>query len=387
MPKWKFAVLFCLCVLLSIAQISPVRAEGNAPLSPPTVSAKSAALLEVESGDVIFQKDAETPLPMASTTKIMTALVALEMADPDTVITVPAAAVGTEGSSVYLIEGERLTLEELLYALMLESANDAAVAIAVGLAGSIEDFAIRMNDKAKALGLTNTHFENPHGLDSEGHRTTALELALIARHALENDVFRRIVSTHKTTIPHAGTDGVRLLVNHNKMLRIYDGCIGVKTGFTSNSGRCLVSAAERDGVTVIAVTLSAPSDWDDHKKLLDYGFSRYVSTPLCKAGEYQLSLPLIGGKDEYVMLANAEGLSRTLPVSHPPIQKTVEMRRFEYAPITQGDTLGRVVFSCDLDRDGAPERIGEVALTASYTVERKQTKRTFWQWLCSLFGF
>ena len=172
-----------------------------------------------------------------------------------------------EGSSVYLAQDEVLTLKELLYALLLESANDAAVAIAMAVDGSVDAFADRMNRYAAQLGLKDTHFVNPHGLDDDAHYTTARELALITRAALENPDFREIVSTQKTVIPLRGSEGVRLLLNHNRLLREYDGCIGVKTGFTKKTGRCLVSAAERDGVMLIAVTLGAPDDWNDHRRV------------------------------------------------------------------------------------------------------------------------
>ena len=237
MMKIRRTVTLVLTLLLVFgACILPIQAQ-EAPQSPPTLSAQSALLLEAENGGVVYEKNAHTRLPMASTTKIMTALVALELASPNTVILTDGRAVGTEGSSIYLCEGEELTLEELLYALMLESANDAAVAIAIGVCGSEEAFVDEMNRRAASLGLSNTHFANPHGLDAETHYTTAYELAVIARAALQNPLLKTIVSTRKTTIPHQNTDGVRLLINHNKMLRLYDGCIGVKTGYTQKSGR------------------------------------------------------------------------------------------------------------------------------------------------------
>lgn len=389
MPKWKKLALICLCfAILSPLFVRNVSAEtSNISISTPTVSADSAMLIEGNSGVCVYEKNAKTRLPMASTTKIMTALVALESASPDTVIPVPACAVGTEGSSVYLIEGESLTLEQLLYALLLESANDAAVAIAVGIAGSVEAFADKMNAKAETLGLVDTHFTNPHGLDDEDHYTTAHDLACITQNALQNESFRTIVSTRKTTIPHAGTDGVRLLVNHNKMLRLYEDCIGVKTGYTQHSGRCLVSAAERNGVTMIAVTLNAPNDWDDHQKLLDYGFSKYTAVTLCQAEDFRIPLSIVGGVDAYVTITNRDAVFAILPTDHGEITYTVQARNFEYATINTGDRLGSVIFSCDTDGDGIKEIIGEVILTAAYSVERAHHKKSFWQWICSLFGF
>ena len=386
MSAWKRFLIACLTVGLLLpcffqAPASAVETEGVA------LSAQSAVLIEAESGDVILNQSAHLPLPMASTTKIMTALVALELASPETKITVDASAVGVEGSSIYLIENEQLTLEQLLYALLLESANDAAVAIAIGLCGSVESFADEMNRKATELGLKQTHFTNPHGLDHEEHFTTAYELAMITRAALQNQLFEQIVSTRKTTIPHAGIAGNRLLVNHNKLLRMYDGCIGVKTGFTKRSGRCLVSAAERDGVTLIAVTLNAPDDWNDHSSLFDYGFTRYESVVLCEQEEFLFPLSLVSGTDQYVMLCNDTALRVTLPADHGKIFKTVELARFEYAPIAKGEVLGCVVYRCDSDGDGDTEIIGKINLTACYSVEKQQVKRSFWQWLLDLLGF
>ncbi len=386
MSKSKRALL-CLITLALLFSASVLSASAEGTASPPAVSAKSAVLIEAESGTVIASKNADTKLPMASTTKIMTALTALRLSAPETVISVDAAAVGVEGSSIYLIENEKLTLEQLLYALLLESANDAAAAIAIGISGSIEAFAEEMNRTATDLGLTQTHFKNPHGLDDEEHFTTAYELALITRAALEEPLFCEIVSTRKTTIPHAGTEGSRLLVNHNKLLRLYEGCIGVKTGFTKHSGRCLVSAAERDGVRLIAVTLSAPDDWNDHMSLLDYGFSRYQSILLADEEEFLFPLSVVGGKDLYVMLRNDTELRVTLPTGHGSIRTVLEVPRFEYAPIAEGSTVGKAIYYADINGDGREEVIGEAALTACYTVERVVVKKSFWQWLCSLFGF
>jgi D-alanyl-D-alanine carboxypeptidase len=226
----------------------------------PSVSARSAIVVEAETGRVIWAKNAHVSLPMASTTKIMTALVALENADPEKTVSIPPDAVGVEGSSVYLYEDERLRLEDLLYAMLLESANDAAAAIAIEVGGSIEGFSEMMNAKAEELGLERTSFANPHGLDDPEHYTTAAELARIAVAAMKNESFCNIVSTYKKTIPLNETEGVRLLINHNKMLSRYDGAVGIKTGYTKKSGRCLVSAAERDHVKLICVTLNAPDD-------------------------------------------------------------------------------------------------------------------------------
>lgn len=383
MSRWKAALTVFICITLILPHFVTVcHAEKSDALS---VSAQSAVLIEAESGTVIYSKNADTPLPMASTTKIMTALTALELASPNTEIAADAAAVGIEGSSVYLVENEKLTLEQLLYALMLESANDAAAAIAIGLCGSIEAFAKEMNRKATDIGLKQTHFTNPHGLDDENHYTTAYELAVITRYALNNDLFRQIVSTRKTTIPHADSEADRLLVNHNKLLRQYDGCIGVKTGFTKRSGRCLVSAAERDGVTVIAVTLNAPNDWDDHTALLDYGFSCYQSVLLCKKEQYLFPVSVVNGAEQYIMVRNPEELRVTLPSGYGTVTQSVEIDRFLYATVAEGELLGQVVFRCDINGDGTAEIIGTSPLVACYAVAKQQRQKNFWQWLKDIF--
>lgn len=380
-----FSLAFCL--LLGI-WIFPTNAQ-EITSAIPTLSAESALLMEGESGAIVYQKNAHTRLPMASTTKIMTALVALELASPDTTVRVDKRAVGIEGSSIYLCEGEELTLEALLYALMLESANDAAVAIAIGVAGSEEAFVDAMNRKASSLGLENTHFANPHGLDAETHCTTAYELALIARAALQNPLLKTIVSTRKTTIPHQGTDGVRLLVNHNKMLRLYDGCIGLKTGYTQKSGRCLVSAAERNGVVMIAVTISSPDDWNDHTKLLDYGFSRYQKIELCPA-DFRFCLPVVGGKESYVMVGVEQSLSVSLLKESGVIEQKIECPRYLFAPINEGEICGQMLFLCDTNNDGAKETIAQIPLRVLYSVPKHPTRLTLWQrfllWWQGLFA-
>lgn len=384
------AMLLCFAVLsgcsLSVLQPECTKAPSRVsqldfPVNYPTdVSAKSAVLIEASTGTVISAKNANMRLPMASTTKIMTALVAIENCDISTVVTVSPDAVGVEGSSIYLFEGEQLTLEELLYALLLASANDAAAAIAIEVGGSIEGFAEMMNDKAREMGLSDTHFTNPHGLDDPEHYTTAAELAKIASVAMKNEVFRTIVSTRKRTIPQNDGEGVRLLVNHNKLLNSYEGCIGVKTGFTKQSGRCLVSAAERDGIELIAVTLSAPDDWNDHKTMLDYGFSLYESRTLCGEGEFQYIMPVISGNMEYVILKNERDVALTLPKNAAEAECTVELPSFIYAPVSQGEQVGSLIYTVD------GKIVAEMPIIASYSVDRTAYKKNFWERLSSLFG-
>ena len=358
--------------------------HGDLPSPPTGISARGAVLLEASSGAVVYGHNQNTRLPMASTTKIMTALVALESLPLQTEVIIPSEAVGIEGSSIYLCEGEMLTLEQLLYALLLASANDAAVAIALAVSGSVEAFAQRMNEKAEVLGLTETHFVNPHGLDHPDHFTTALELAIITRAALDNADFKRICSTQKKTIPLHGEEGVRLLVNHNKLLSSYEGCVGVKTGFTKKTGRCLVSAAERDGVALIAVTLGDPDDWRDHKALLDYGFSCFEALTLCEEGDFSTPLWLISGVQEYVMIQNSQTLVAVLPRNHGEILCTVELPRFEYAPVAAGEAMGRLLFQ-ERGGNGVLRELGSVELTACYGVEELVYRPTLPERIRGLF--
>lgn len=313
----------------------------------PSVSAKSAIIIDADSGQVLASYNAHERMGMASTTKIMTALTALSLCSPDQTVTVPREAVGTEGSSVYLCEGEKMTVEQLLYALLLASANDAAVALAVHCAGSVEGFAHHMNALAAKMGLENTHFTNPHGLYDEDHYTTAYELALITREAMKDSLLSRIFATYKATIPFCGEADKRLVVNHNKMLRSYDGAIGVKTGFTKKTGRCLVSAARREGLTLICVTLNAPDDWRDHTALLDYGYDNFCRRIFAAAGEYTCQLPVAGGAAEYVTLTNTEPLALTLPKRDLTAHCLVEATSpFLYAPVSKGDIRATLTVSC-----------------------------------------
>ncbi len=376
MMEKRMAQGIALIVALIVAV--PLRICGE-PAATIGVSAASAIVIEAESGMPLYEKDADTRRPMASTTKIMTALVVIEKMAMDQTVTVPKEAVGVEGSSIYLVENERLTVEDLLYALMLESANDAATALAVLTAGSVEKFAILMNRKAEELGLTNTAFENPHGLDGEGHYTTARDLAALTAHALQNETFRSIVSTYKRTIPLNGDQGTRVLVNHNRLLRSYEGCIGVKTGFTKRSGRCLVTAAERDGVTLVAVTLKASDDWNDHRRMLDYGFDSLEALTLLGETGMVCVAPTVGGTVDHLRLYAQGPVTVTLPKGERHVTVVYEISRFYYAPIAEGQVLGRIVWY-----DGERE-IASQELVAVHGVEKRPEKQSLWEWFLSLF--
>lgn len=376
---------FSACSKSATAQNDPEKPQPiiltNSQIGPlPSISASSAILIEAGTKTVIGAKNADARLPMASTTKIMSALVAIENADISKTVAVSAQAIGVEGSSIYLYEGEKLTLEDLIYAMMLESANDAAAAIAIEVGRSIEGFAEMMNKKAKELGLENTSFQNPHGLDCDLHYTTAHDLAIIAVAAMENPTFQKIVSTYKKTIPLNETEGVRLLINHNKLLKGYDGAVGIKTGYTKKSGRCLVSAAEKDGVKLICVTLNAPDDWRDHSNMLDYGFSLFESRLLCSDGEFSYTLPIVGGDKDYITVKNHGDLRVILKRGAQNVECRVCLPRFAFASIEEGDELGRLVYYYD------GKEIGSVPLTASFGSDRIIYKKSFFEKLLSLFS-
>lgn len=260
-------------------------------LASPGVSAQAAIVMEASSGRVLFEKNAQAQLPMASTTKIITALVALEQGKPDAKVKVSSTAAGTEGSSMYLEAGEVMTLEELLYGLMLASGNDAAVAISEHFGGT-EKFVKVMNRKAADIGAKNTHFENPNGLPHENHYSTAYDMALFTKEGLQNPDFAKIVSTKSYSISGNGKSYPRTLTNHNKLLKTMEDCIGVKTGFTKAAGRCLVSAVNRNGMTLICVTLNAPDDWNDHRTLYTHAYSNYRLAPILQSGIPLASIPV-----------------------------------------------------------------------------------------------
>lgn len=250
----------------------------------PTNAARCAIVIDADSRSVLYSENADERRGMASTTKIMTALVAIESCDLQKSFTVPKEACGIEGSSVYLKEGESLTVKELLYCLLLESGNDAATALAIAVGGSVDGFVEMMNERVLELSLENTHFANPHGLSDDNHYTTARELAIITAEAMQYDVFREIVATKTARVPYDGIPEGRHLVNHNKLLFSSSDVIGVKTGYTSRDGKCLVSAAEKNGLTLIAVTLQDAFPSSTHRTLLDCAFDNFTRVCIDKGG-------------------------------------------------------------------------------------------------------
>ena len=342
------------------------------PCSSLEISGQHGILMDADTGQVIYEKSADARSLIASTTKIMTALVVCEQCNVLDRMRIPKEAVGIEGSSMYLQEGEVLTIQELLYGLMLRSGNDAAVALAIYCGGTVEGFCGLMNDKAHQLGLENTHFENPNGLDSPGHYSTARDLAVLTAYALENPIFAQTVSTKNVRI------GSRTLRNHNKLLWQYPGANGVKTGYTRAAGRILVSSAKDAGRQLVAVTINAPNDWQDHTKMLDHGFQNYKPTTVVCEDDPIAHLPVIGGQEQYVELLADTDFSYALAKGEH-VRLLLQEPGFVYAPVVQGQSAG-FVYVCIGEK-----AVGKVAVRYAHTVEQEKEEGRISLWE-KLFG-
>lgn len=365
-----------LCLVGALCPVA--RAAG------PEVSAQSAVVLTADTGTVLFEKDGHTPRPVASTTKIMTALLALEAAQEqgDPLVDITQEMVAVEGSSMGLQAGDSISLTGLAAGMLLASGNDAANAAALYLDGSLESFAARMNQRAAALGMEDTHFVTPSGLDGEdaqglGHLSTAYDMALLARAALENQAFRQLCSSPSLAVEFAEPVKRVTYTNHNKLLTQYQGCVGVKTGFTKEAGRCLVSAAERDGALLIAVTLNAPNDWQDHTALLDYGFSQVEPYQLA-GGDVRLTVPVVGSPVEVVSLRGSNGGEVTLPLGQgAQVERVVHAPKFLYAPVESGEQVGEICWYLE------GQLLGSAPLTAAGAAPLQEKAPSLWE---RLFG-
>ncbi len=346
MPKRIFC---CLTVVLLLYSAFPCRSYAV------STSAASAILVDVNSGRVLYEQNADAKMLIASTTKIMTALVAIREGNLSDVVTVDRETTLTEGSSMYLKEGEQLTLETLLYGLMLCSGNDAAVAIAGHVGGSQTGFVALMNEMAGELGMEHSSFANPNGLDHEDHYSTARDMARLACAAVQNETLVRIASTQTVTA------GGRTMTNHNKLLRYVDGCIGLKTGYTRAAGRTLVSCAERNGQRLVAVTLQDGNDWADHQALFEYGFSAYPARRAAVLGHSVGTAEVQGGVSGTVPLTAASGFSWPVGAGER-LETRVELDRPLVAPVLAGTAVGQAVFTLD----GA--EVGRVDLLCGRTV-------------------
>ncbi len=336
----KFVVSICAVILVCGNTAMDVKA-----IDKPEVSAKSAVLISADTGEIVYSVNCDEKLPMASTTKIMTTLLCLESGNLYEEFEVDGNAIMVEGSSMGLQKGDIVTKYALCCGMLLPSGNDAANATAVKLAGSLENFAVMMNDKAKELGLSKTWFVTPSGLEGVGHGSSAYDMAILAREALKNDIFREICSSSTMKVEFGNPPYTRWLKNTNKLLTMYDGVYGVKTGFTDEAGRCLVSACERDGVDLICVTLNDRNDWNDHMAMYDYGFETVANI--------QPDIP----EDLSVNVAGAETDRLSLTTGDSPVEITalsadesdfeyqIISAPFVYAPVRAGDEVAQLSIS------------------------------------------
>lgn len=353
--------------LLSMAAAAILAAAMFFPCYAEAVSAEHYILLDATTGRVLQSCGADKRSLIASTTKIMTALVVCEQCNVLDRMRIPREAVGIEGSSMYLQEGEVLTIQELLYGLMLHSGNDAAVALAIYCGGTVEGFAELMNDKARLLGLSGTHFENPNGLDSPGHYSTARDLAVLAAYAMKNPIFAQTVSTKTVTA------GGRSLRNHNKLLWQIEGADGVKTGYTRASGRILVSTALRQNRRLVCVTINAPDDWRDHTQLLENGFAEYQIKQIVARGDYLGVLEIEGGVRSLVTVHAGQNFSCALASDEKP-EIILPGAGFAYAPVVCGADAGYAHICID------GNAIGKIPVYYGETVEQEQkAEKSFWK--------
>ena len=380
MRKYKVFLLISIIILAIItASYNPVLADDIledelymptfSPVSPaetgeePKINAGAAIVIDMESGRVLYEKDGYTPRKMASTTKIMTAIIALERGNLEDVVTVSERAAEIWGSRIGLKKGQKIKLIDLLYGLMLNSGNDVAIAIAEHIGGTVEDFADMMNEKAYELGAINTHFITPHGLDVEGHYTTPYDLAIITAYALNNPTFSKIVGTVQATISY------RSLYNTNEMLGFYPGADGVKTGYTGKAGRCLVTSATRDNWRIISVVLNCPSRnarAQSSKAILDYAFNNYKPHVLLNKGDKIASVPVLKGVEPYVPVEPMEQVKVPLRTDEiDKVERHIDLPEKLEAPVYKGTEIGYVNYMIN------DEIIGQSVLITHHDVRRK----------------
>ena len=372
--------IFLFFVSISILTNSSVTVRCN---EKPSVSAKSAIVMECSGGEILYEKNAHARLPMASTTKIMTAICAIESYPLRFPVAVDDKAVGIEGSSIYLEKGEIIYMEDLLYGMMLKSGNDAATAIACEVSGSVEKFAELMNNSAKKYGAKSSNFVNACGLYDDNHYTTASDLAKITAHALGNETFAQIVSTKEKRISNGSKDYDRILKNHNRLLSSYEGCTGVKTGYTKKCGRCLVSSATRDGVSLVCVTLNAPDDWNDHRQMLDFAFSKCRRVTEVQEGEYAMRIG-IKNSDKSDIPAYFEKNLEYVCVNGKAIDLEIKCVPHENitAPLNKGDVVGEAT----LFADGREVDKTSLICADDVNVAEKAEKEGIFTWIKKFLG-
>ncbi|OWZ83653.1 D-alanyl-D-alanine carboxypeptidase family protein [Natranaerobius trueperi] len=345
----------------------------------PEITSETAVLMEMDSGKVLFDKDKHRKMHPASTTKIMTSLLLMENCSLREIVEVSPKAYGTPGSSMYLGLDDKISVRNLLYGIMVQSANDGAIAAAEHVSGSVEEFANKMNERAKELGAINTSYKNPHGLTEKGHKTSAFDLAVITREALQNPKFRKIAKTNNITIPWPDKEEERMLVSRNQLLNNYEGAIGVKTGYTRAANRTFVAAAERDDMTLIAVLMSATGDviFEDAKTLLDYGFDNYLNTKLMEKDDILKEVSIINGAQKSPLIVK-EDVKLPISKSRTEVKQELELKKSIKAPIEQGKKAGTVKWIAD----------GEELISTSvyFGEDINQAINTRWWFRASLGG-
>lgn len=362
--------LICLIITLSIllALGIPALADEIA------ISAKSAILVCADTGDVLYEKNSDERMNIASITKIMTAILVIENCeDLDAKVKIKSEYCNIEGSSMYLEAGKSYTVRELLYGMMLASGNDAATALSCFISGGTEKFARLMNEKATELGMNNSSFKNPHGLDEEEHYSTAQDMALLMSYCMKNPDFREIASCKSKDI------GELTFVNHNKLLWNCEGCIGGKTGFTETAGRTLVSCAKRGDMTLVCVTLGAPDDWNDHMKLYDFGFENYKETCFLHDG-FSFDIPIISGEQDKTEIAPEEDIC-IFTRADAIVKARFELPRMVFAGGVEGEKAG--VIKVFVDGKLAEEK--NLVYTDNVNCDQSQ-KLTLWERMEKLIG-
>lgn len=369
------AKLTLLCLLYFLWPLSRINKYGIVSAQTLNVSAKAACLMIPDSTDIIFAKNEREELPMASTTKIMTSLILLETLEAcgNKEVELTDEMVRIEGTSMGLMPKDVVSLDALAKGMLLCSGNDAANASAIAIGGSIDNFVKMMNEKAEQIGMHNTHFVTPSGLDSGNHHSTAYDMAILGSYAMENKSFVSIASQKSARVEFINPPKTVSIRNHNKLLRLYEGCIGVKTGFTKAAGRCLVSCAQRNNVKLIAVTLNAPNDWDDHKNMLDYGFANTINVSF-NDQQTKAEVPVRGGTANEVSACGVSTFSHSFKKGDEArVKRVVEVQECCNAPVEKGQIVGKVVYYLD------GKEIGKNEILAEVSIEKVKEEKNFFK--------
>jgi len=385
-PLIKRVAAVCTVIVLALTcVITPVNATDDKTVAKPTLSAQGAVLLCVNNGEYILDKDSEKQMPMASTTKILTALMALEQASSENKVVTVTADMYAEGSSMYLKAGYQLTLRDLAVGMMTVSGNDAANAAALTMADSTEAFADLMNQKAQQIGMKNSNFVTPSGLDNDNHYSTARDMAQLMAYAMCNEDFAEITGQKTAKVEFVEPQStIKTYTNHNRLLSLYQYCNGGKTGFTKKAGRCLVTSAEKDGVKLIAVTLSAGDDWNDHIKMYDYGFSTLTVLDKDKTA-YDTVVPVVGGTCDSVEVSALSNDVIVVPKDAVgKIEAKVNMPKFLYAPVEKGQAVGKIVYTIDGKNVATGDLITKEG--CEYKTADKNFFDVIWDFICNVFG-